>query len=192
MGWFRSAPDPAAQSLRPTAFDPGATRVSPGTRVVGRIEGTMEVVIDGELEGEVRLEGALLIGGSGAVRGEVAARVVRVAGRVTGDVRGLERIELLAGGSVEGNLTAPRVVVAEGAFLSGRVVMHDSSAAAVPSSRTPARTAQSTKAGESTDPPVPVPAEPRAEEPVGRSAARERGGKERVPRGSTGPGEEPR
>ena len=194
MGWFSSAPDPAASSLRPTPFDPGSTRVSTGTRIVGRIEGEMEVVIDGELEGEVRLVGHLLIGASWAVRGEVVARGVRVAGRVIGDVRGLERIELLAGGSVEGNLTAPRVVVAEGAFLSGRVVMHDT-----PADRAAAPEASATneKSGEASAPaeastPDAAAAVPTADGAASRQSSKDRGGKERPGKGPNAPTDAPR
>ena len=125
MGWFRSTPDPSSQALSPAPFDPAATRIAAGTRIVGRIEGGVEVVLDGELAGDVRLAAALLVGPKGVVKGNLEARVVRIAGKVTGNVHGNERVELLAGGSVEGDLLAPRVVVTEGAFLSGKVVMHE-------------------------------------------------------------------
>lgn len=130
MGWFSSSPEPSRQAVTPGPVDPGATRISPGTRITGTLGGATEVVIDGEVEGQVQLDGAVLVGGSGQVRGVIHARAVRVAGKVVGDVHGLERVELLAGGSVEGDLLAPRVVVHEGAFLSGKVAMHETTASA--------------------------------------------------------------
>lgn len=204
MGWFRSAPDPSSQSSQPAPLDPGATRVSPGTRIVGRLEGATEVVLDGELEGEVRLDGALLVARNGAIRGELRARVVRIAGRVTGNVHGGERIELFAGGSVEGDLAAPRVIVHEGAFLTGKVVMHESApAAGKPAPRgAPLRSA---RGGEPAKPPTepagsPVedrsevkgPAEPGRAKAVEATASAEpgdsRGGKEKEEREKGGKG----
>jgi cytoskeletal protein CcmA (bactofilin family) len=48
---------------------------------------------------------------------------VRVAGQVVGNVTGAERVEVNAAGSVEGDIAAPRVVIAEGAFFKGKIDM---------------------------------------------------------------------
>ena len=44
-------------------------------------------------------------------------------GRVTGNVHGTERVEIQATGVVEGDVSAPRLVVAEGAVLNGSIHM---------------------------------------------------------------------
>ena len=49
--------------------------------------------------------------------------VVRVSGRVTGNVAASDRVEVAASGILEGDIAAPRVVIAEGAFFKGRVEM---------------------------------------------------------------------
>jgi cytoskeletal protein CcmA (bactofilin family) len=112
------APAPAPSSASKTA-----TLVAPGTKIVGKISGSAEVMIDGELEGELRVDGGAVIGTGGTVRGEIAARTVRVGGKVFGNIRGGERVEVLASGALEGDVSAPRVVIAEGAFFKGKVEM---------------------------------------------------------------------
>ena len=64
-----------------------------------------------------------MIGNEGVVQGPVTAQVVRVSGRVQGSIQATERIEVAPSGSVEGDMAAPRVVIAEGAFFKGRVEM---------------------------------------------------------------------
>jgi cytoskeletal protein CcmA (bactofilin family) len=48
---------------------------------------------------------------------------VVVVGRVAGNVKGSERIEIQATGIVEGDVAAPRLVVAEGAVVNGSITM---------------------------------------------------------------------
>jgi cytoskeletal protein CcmA (bactofilin family) len=99
------------------------THVAPGTRIQGEVSGPTELLIEGEIEGEVRLDAAVTVGAEGVVRGPIAAQVVRVGGKVVGNVTASDRVEVSASGSVEGDLSAPRIIVAEGAFFRGRVEM---------------------------------------------------------------------
>jgi cytoskeletal protein CcmA (bactofilin family) len=107
--------------------DPGQkrhiTRVAPGTRLLGEVTGATEVLIDGEIEGEVRVDATVTVGAEGAVTGAVSAPVIRVAGRVVGNLLASDRVEVSPSGSVEGDIAAPRIVIAEGAFFKGRVEM---------------------------------------------------------------------
>ena len=53
-----------------------------------------------------------------------------VIGRVAGYVKGCERIEIQATGIVEGDVAAPRLVVAEGAVVNGSIQMTKQTGAA--------------------------------------------------------------
>jgi cytoskeletal protein CcmA (bactofilin family) len=99
------------------------THVAAGTRIRGEVSGPTELLIEGEIEGEIRLDAAVTVGAEGAVQGPITAPVVRVGGRVTGNVSASERVEVSPSGSVEVDISAPRVVIAEGAFFKGRVEM---------------------------------------------------------------------
>ncbi|HVR11199.1 MAG TPA: polymer-forming cytoskeletal protein, partial [Thermoanaerobaculia bacterium] len=99
------------------------TFVAPGTRIAGEVSGTTEIQIEGRIEGHVRIDGLVIVGSGGVVIGPVHGRMVRVAGQVVGNVTGGERVEVSAAGSVEGDIAAPRVVIAEGAFFKGKIDM---------------------------------------------------------------------
>lgn len=115
-----SRPKPAAQG-KPKQ----ATHIAAGSKVVGQISGQTELVVDGEIDGEINLESQVTIGASGRMKGEIQAQAVQVGGKVRGNVHGYERVEVLASGSLEGDVVAPRVVIAEGAFFKGKVEMTD-------------------------------------------------------------------
>jgi hypothetical protein len=60
---------------------------------------------------------------SGLVEGKIAARSIIVAGRVIGDLLAAERIELGSSCTMEGNITAPRIQIHDGATFDGQVLM---------------------------------------------------------------------
>lgn len=124
----RSTPRPAAR-VESRASD--VTHIAKGSKVVGKITGAAELVIDGEVEGEIHLDSRVVIGPSGRLQGTVQGRSVQVGGKIVGDVRGSERVEVLASGSLDGDVSAPRVVIAEGAFFKGKVEMHDKAGASL-------------------------------------------------------------
>ena len=99
------------------------THIAPGSRIQGQITGPTELLVEGEVEGEIRVEAAVMIGSEGVVQGPIRAQAVRVSGRVVGSVQATERVEIGPTGSLEGDIAAPRVVIAEGAFFKGRVEM---------------------------------------------------------------------
>ena len=99
------------------------THVAPGSRIQGQLSGPTELLIEGEVEGEIRVDATVMIGSEGVVQGPVTAQVVRIGGRVFGNVTASERIEVAPSGSLEGDVAAPRIVIAEGAFFKGRVEM---------------------------------------------------------------------
>ncbi len=88
--------------------------------IKGDLTGNEDIVIEGNVEGKVNLpDGQLTIGAAGTVKGEVQAKTVVIVGRVLGNVSGLERVEVQGSGVVEGDVTSPRLTVAEGAVLNG-------------------------------------------------------------------------
>jgi cytoskeletal protein CcmA (bactofilin family) len=99
------------------------THIAPGSRIEGQVSGPTELLVEGEVEGEIRVDSTVMIGTEGVVQGPVTAHVVRIGGRVFGNVTASDRIEVAPSGSVEGDVAAPRIVIAEGAFFKGRVEM---------------------------------------------------------------------
>jgi cytoskeletal protein CcmA (bactofilin family) len=122
-----------AAPARPSVAAPGGdvsssprgrvTQVAPGSRIEGEVTGSTELLIEGEIEGTVRVDAVVVIGAEGVVKGPVSGSVVKVIGRVTGNVRGSDRVEVGPAAILEGDISAPRVVIAEGAFFKGMVEM---------------------------------------------------------------------
>jgi cytoskeletal protein CcmA (bactofilin family) len=131
----RPQPQPPAPGYEPVPNGKPVTFVARGTIVRGSLTGAVEVLIEGEVEGEIRVDAKVVVGAQGVVRGPVAGDVVLIAGRVNGDVRGADRVEVAPSGSLEGDISAPRIVVAEGAFFKGKVEMQANQAGAPRSSR---------------------------------------------------------
>ena len=103
-----------------------------GSSVVikGELLAREDVVIAGRVEGTISVEGHLVVvEPGGQVAADVVAKGVVIAGTVAGSVVAEERIELRSTARVEGELSAPRIAIAEGATLSGRVETASRSAA---------------------------------------------------------------
>ena len=75
--------------------------------------------IDGTVEGSVISKGAVYIGESGVVRGDVAGSDVVIAGQVAGNVSCTGHLEIVASGKIEGDLDAKSVRIETGGVFRG-------------------------------------------------------------------------
>jgi len=99
--------------------------LSPSIAIKGDISGTEDLVLEGKMEGTISLpKNEILIGPDGQVKADLTALKVSIEGRVTGDIRGSERVVIKHSGKVEGNIVAPRVVLEDGCQFKGSVEMN--------------------------------------------------------------------
>ena len=92
--------------------------------VKGELNGSEDLTIEGQVEGKIELrQHALTIGPNGKIRAQVFAKSVIVLGEVTGNIMATERVNIRDNGSVDGDLIAPRVAIAEGAHFRGSIDM---------------------------------------------------------------------
>jgi cytoskeletal protein CcmA (bactofilin family) len=63
----------------------------------------------------------LTIGPDADIRADIVAKTITIHGTVIGNVRAGAKVDIRATGRIEGDLTAPIVVIAEGAVVCGRV-----------------------------------------------------------------------
>jgi cytoskeletal protein CcmA (bactofilin family) len=114
---------PAPHSSSPSGARPVAS-MGASLVIKGELTGAEDLVIDGRVEGKVSLPGHLLtIGPQAKVLAEVVAKAVIIQGSVTGNVTASDRFEIRGGGSMTGDLTSPKVIMAEGSEFRGRVDM---------------------------------------------------------------------
>ena len=119
-----------AATLRPGS--PTARNLSflgPSLEIKGRITGEEDLQIDGKVEGPVALQGQKLIAGRSAqLHSEIAAREVIVYGKIQGNVRAQDRVEIKKDGSVLGDITTARISIEDGAYFKGRIEIERSKA----------------------------------------------------------------
>jgi cytoskeletal protein CcmA (bactofilin family) len=87
------------------------------------VEGTL--LVDGEFEGDILNCDRIVVGPYGHVRADVHVREAIVAGVFDGGIQAEERIGLLSGARVRGDLTSHAVIIEEGVRFSGRCTMLD-------------------------------------------------------------------
>ncbi len=104
----------------------GATIVSEGTEFVGELSLPAKLHVDGTFRGKIHSEGDVTVGLSGLVEGNVEARRLVVSGKVKGNVR-CETVEVVASGSVVGNVVSREFVVERGAQFEGENHLPDDS-----------------------------------------------------------------
>jgi len=94
-----------------------------GSDVVIKGEMTVEkgLRVDGQIEGAVTTKGKVILGRSGTLKAEVKAGTLHVEGKINGNVTVLERVQLEASSQIIGDLSAAKLIVAEGATLVGKV-----------------------------------------------------------------------
>lgn len=114
---------PRPQTRSDGPVQPGGTFFGREVTVDGTISGSEPVVIEGAVKGKIQLSGDLRIGTQARVEATVHARNVTIEGRLVGDVSADDRVELIASCSVDGNIKAPKIIVAEGAQFRGAVDM---------------------------------------------------------------------
>lgn len=130
------APLTAEPTSRPAhASDPQRgqerTVVNIGKSVVikGELNGSEDLTIEGQVEGKIELrQNVLTIGANARIKAQVFAKAVIILGEVTGNVSASEKVDIRDNGSVDGDIAAPRVAIAEGAHFRGSIDMQKGTA----------------------------------------------------------------
>jgi cytoskeletal protein CcmA (bactofilin family) len=119
---------PTATGIAPPGGS-GSSGVGAGSvTVVGetiRIQGTLtsgeEILVNGELSGQLELNHRLTIGAKGKVEAGVKAKEVIIAGSIKGNVDAAERITLRAGANLVGDVKTAGIVIEDGAYFKGGI-----------------------------------------------------------------------
>ena len=101
----------------------GLSVIASGMKIVGDIESTGVVKIEGIVEGAVRGARQLLLGRQGTVHGDIKAHEVVIGGTVIGTIVAEERVEIQGTSRVEGDIHTKSIVVLEGGVINGTVRM---------------------------------------------------------------------
>jgi cytoskeletal protein CcmA (bactofilin family) len=114
-----AAPQPEIRRIERDMVNIGKSVV-----IKGELNGSEDLTVEGHVEGRIELKDHVLtIGPNGKIKAQVFAKAVIVLGEVNGNVTASEKVDIRDGGSVDGDIIAPRVAIAEGAHFRGSVDM---------------------------------------------------------------------
>jgi len=128
----QSVTPPSAHREQPAQAAPASSRsteklvmdLGKSLVIKGELSGSEDLTLFGQMEGSVSLpDHTLTIGPHADIKAEISAKAVVIMGAVTGNVAAGEKVEIRATGSLTGDITSPRLVIADGGSLRGRVEM---------------------------------------------------------------------
>lgn len=95
-----------------------------GSKISGKLFFEGPVRIDGQVDGEISANDAVVVGESAVITAQLKAASVVIAGKVSGDIIAGKRVEIRPTAKVLGNLTTPVLVVHDGALFEGHCTMN--------------------------------------------------------------------
>src|ERR1700720_2030255 len=130
--WSNKQPETkSTDAMRP--IEPTASRATgwlgSSLHVKGDIIGTEDLLIDGSVEGLIKMdEWKLTVGATAKLTADISARDVVVYGYVKGNVHAKGRIEIKKDGAIIGNLTTAQIMIEDGADFKGSIEIDRSAA----------------------------------------------------------------
>src|SRR5579875_1338969 len=118
-----AAVDSKAPAPKPVPAGDVRAYLDSGSRINGKVNFESPARIDGQVEGEITAKESLVIGDSAVITAQIKASSIIVAGKVSGDIIASQRLEIRPSARVIGNLTAPVLIVHEGAMFEGHCSM---------------------------------------------------------------------
>jgi cytoskeletal protein CcmA (bactofilin family) len=90
--------------------------------IKGELSGSEDLYLDGEIEGTIELhQNSVTVGPNGRIRAHVHAKEVIIHGKVDGNIRGNDRVELKRSAVLVGDIVTQRVSIEDGAYFKGSI-----------------------------------------------------------------------
>lgn len=95
--------------------------IGPGMTITGDCDTDGAVRIEGLVKGNIRAGKAVVVGKEGSVEGDIRTQDAVISGHIKGSIRAESRLEIHSTTQLEGEVSAGRMQVEEGAQLNGTV-----------------------------------------------------------------------
>lgn len=108
----------------PAADDPsgtGGTVIGPGVSMKGEIRGEGSLVVLGQFEGEIVVNGRVDVGAAARLDANITAAEIVIAGSVRGNLAAEGRVDIVGSGSLTGTLKSGSLAAGVGAIVKGEV-----------------------------------------------------------------------
>ncbi len=99
--------------------------ISKGTQITGDIHSEGDIRIDGDLTGNVKSAGRVVIGVSGKITGDISCKNCEISGFVEGQLSIEQLLSLTASAHVKGEIVSGKLSVEPGSVFSGSCQMTD-------------------------------------------------------------------
>lgn len=99
--------------------------ITAGTKIKGDITATGDFRLDGTLEGNIQLNGKLVVGDTGVVKGNIMCQNANIIGMVDGNLSVKELLSLHATARISGDILINKLSIEPGAVFTGRCRMLD-------------------------------------------------------------------
>ncbi|HZH37066.1 MAG TPA: polymer-forming cytoskeletal protein [Flavisolibacter sp.] len=109
------------------AFSNSATLISAGTVLNGDLKSESDLRIDGTIHGDVISQAKVVIGPSGMVEGNIEGINADISGKLVGNVKAKEMVQLRTKCYVQGNISAGSLQIDAGAVFNGQSLMESTS-----------------------------------------------------------------
>ncbi len=101
------------------------TLIGRNTKLEGKIEAKGTIRLDGELSGDLYVEGSVIIGKKGIVKGNIYCNSIYVAGTIEGNIDCKEQLRLTNTSKLLGDIKVKTFIVDENATFEGKCQMQE-------------------------------------------------------------------
>jgi len=101
----------------------GTTLIGAGTSVKGDITSNSDLRIDGTISGNVHCSAKIVVGANGTVEGDITGNQADIVGKVSGNIRAKDLLQLRGDSVVTGNIYAGRLQIEPSATFNGQCFM---------------------------------------------------------------------
>ncbi len=111
-----------AEPVRTPAAGGDQATIGKGLFIKGEISGSASLFVDGKIEGSINLpHNRVTVGRNGQVAANITAREVVILGKIRGNVSASDRVDIRAEGALNGDVSAARISIEDGAFFKGGI-----------------------------------------------------------------------
>ncbi|NQU86135.1 MAG: polymer-forming cytoskeletal protein [Mariniphaga sp.] len=101
--------------------------VSNGTKITGDIITEGDIRIDGELKGNIKAKGRLVVGANGKIEGEILCNNIEISGQVKGKINAKDLLSMKASSKISGEIITGKLSVEPGSVFTGNCIMGNQS-----------------------------------------------------------------
>ena len=100
-------------------FSRKATLINEGCKINGKISGSGDFIVSGEVSGDCNVNGTVSLVASGYWLGSIVADSVIISGHIEGDITATGKVEITSTARITGSVMGEAIAVAEGAVVQG-------------------------------------------------------------------------